>query len=234
MSESHFRGSAKPARSKNKQNFDRQNIGHGVSDEIDSTSCSFRENVAGTSTERSSSTETSDGSSGTEIPHNVYISELYKCQLCGYKYLLGKYLDVHKAMHKSDISSADDIFELISSVKLFECVVCGVKKQEIEGLKSHIERAHPMKTVDKVQKVSEISRRREIGFYFHNYDSIDSKVSSKTDGLAKGIAGQIQHSALKKAEVDGESSVMATERTERTKETEKTERTKVILFLTFC
>lgn len=154
MSELHFRGSnSKPGRSKNKQNLDRQNKGHSVSDAIDSTSCSFQENVDGMSTEGSSNTETSDGSSDTEIPHNVYISELYKCRLCGYKYLLGKYLDQHKAMHKSDISSEDDIFELISSVKLFECVVCSVKKQEIEGLKSHMERAHPMKTVDKVQKV---------------------------------------------------------------------------------
>lgn len=154
MSESHFRGSeVKPGRSKNEQNLDGQNKAHGASDAIDSTSYSFQENVDGMSTEGSSSTETSDGSSGTEIPHNVYISELYKCRLCGYKYLLGKYLDQHKAMHQGDISSEDDIFELISSVKLFECVVCGVKKQEIEGLKSHMERAHPMKTVNKVQKV---------------------------------------------------------------------------------
>lgn len=224
MSESHFRGSKpKPGRSKNKQNFDRQNKGHGVSDAIDSTSCSFQENVAGMSTEGSSSTKTTDGSSGIEIPHNIYISELYKCRLCGYKYLLGKYLDQHKAMHKGDISSEDDIFELISSVKLFECVVCGVKKQEIEGLKNHMERAHPMKTVNKVQKVREILRHCKIWDNFYNYDSIDLKVPIKSDDcLADGIAGRIQHSALKKAEVDGRSNVMAAERM------------KVILFLTFC
>lgn len=51
-------------------------------------------------------------------------------------------------MYHNGIPADEDIFEMISMVKLLECEVCGIKLPNIERLENHMNRAHRMKIED--------------------------------------------------------------------------------------
>lgn len=157
MSRTHFPGRNDKSNGSNRKIDERRDKSDGMTNTMAAVASSSKQMVVKISAKRSSKVKPNDDSSNAiGIPHKVYISELFKCLRCSSDYLLGKYLAKHATMYHNDIPADQDIFEMISMVKLVECVLCGLKLPNIERLVKHTNRAHQMK-IEAVKQVADVA-----------------------------------------------------------------------------